>query len=371
MKQVQMGALRISNILRGSGILFLMIIVTMISNLGCGKRRPPIAPKKKAVERVEISSLQRGSEISITWRYNPTPVSDASIGAVVRADIYRLVLKGDSRESISDDEFTERSSIIGSVEYDAKGGTPEPVSYKDDLDLSKGSLRVLYAVRLVAKSGERLPFSKIVRLNVTSKVSRPIELLSATPNQDAVTVTWKPSDANLDGTQPANLLGYNLYRIEGQNGAVLINKSPVADDRYSDGTFKFGSAYKYFVRAVHSTDAGLTESDPSNQISLTPVDVFPPAPPSAITIAASPKAISIFFAFNQESDIAGYRIFRSEDGELDKSKWLELSKSPIKTTTFQDESVTTGKTYFYFILAVDSVGNLSDPSEVVSETVPN
>ena len=371
MKQVQMGALRISNILRGSGILFLMIIVTMISNLGCGKRRPPIAPKKKSVERVEISPLQRGSEISISWRYNPTPVSDASIGAVVRADIYRLVLKGDSRESISDDEFTERSGIIGSVEYDAKSGTPELVSYKDGLDLSKGSLKVLYAVRLVAKSGERLPFSKIVRLNVTSKVSRPIELLSATPNQDAVTVTWKPSDANLDGTQPANLLGYNLYRIEGQNGAVLINKSPVADDRYSDGTFKFGSSYKYFVRAVHSTDTGLTESDPSNQISITPVDVFPPAPPSAITIAASPKAISIFFAFNQESDIAGYRIFRSEDGELDKSKWLELSKSPIKTTTFQDESVTAGKTYFYFILAVDSVGNLSDPSEVVSETVPN
>ena len=38
--------------------------------------------------------------------------------------------------------------------------------------------------------------------------------------------------------------------------------------------------------------------------------------------------------------------------------------------TFQDTRVESGKTYYYYLTAVDKAGNVSGTSEVVSETVP-
>ena len=92
--------------------------------------------------------------------------------------------------------------------------------------------------------------------------------------------------------------------------------------------------------------------------------------PAAITIAAAPGTISIFFAANSEPDIAGYKIFRSDDSAMPKSSWTILTKEPSPNNTFQDSNIKSGKKYFYFVTAVDKFGNESLPSEVVSETAP-
>ena len=42
----------------------------------------------------------------------------------------------------------------------------------------------------------------------------------------------------------------------------------------------------------------------------------------------------------------------------------------LETNTFQDIEVTSGKTYHYYLTATDKFGNVSEPSEVVSETIP-
>ncbi len=112
------------------------------------------------------------------------------------------------------------------------------------------------------------------------------------------------------------------------------------------------------------------ESGESNIIELSAKDTFPPSAPSAITLAATPTTISIFFATNPETDVVGYRIYRSENPDLPKSEWTLLTKQPIVTTTFQDTTVESGKTYYYYLTATDRAGNTSDLSEVVSESVP-
>ena len=95
-----------------------------------------------------------------------------------------------------------------------------------------------------------------------------------------------------------------------------------------------------------------------------------PTAPSAITLAASPTTISIFFAVNPEKDIVGYKIYRSIDQTIDKAKWQLLTPDLLKTNTFQDTRVESGKTYFYYLTATDKFNNVSELSEVVSETVP-
>jgi fibronectin type 3 domain-containing protein len=55
---------------------------------------------------------------------------------------------------------------------------------------------------------------------------------------------------------------------------------------------------------------------------------------------------------------------------LKKSDWTLLNAEPIKINTFQDTQVESGKTYYYYLTAIDTTGNISEPSEIVSETAP-
>ena len=135
--------------------------------------------------------------------------------------------------------------------------------------------------------------------------------------------------------------------------------------------FDFGKDYYYFVRAVSvGTQAEPIESAESNVLKFKAVDTFAPSAPAAITVAAAPGAISIFFAVNPEKDVVGYNIYRSTDKDLPRDQWTALTPELLKLNTFQDTKVEPGKTYYYYLTATDKFGNVSEPSEVVSETVP-
>ena len=145
----------------------------------------------------------------------------------------------------------------------------------------------------------------------------------------------------------------------------------MSDRTFEDEFFEFDKPQFYFVRAVSvGTGGEPIESRESNIVQLLPKDTFAPSAPSAITLAASPTTISIFFVTNPEKDVAGYQIYRSEDQNLDKAKWQLLTPNLLTTNTFQDSKVESGKTYYYYLTATDRAGNVSTASDVVSETVP-
>ena len=89
-----------------------------------------------------------------------------------------------------------------------------------------------------------------------------------------------------------------------------------------------------------------------------------------MTIAATPTEISIFFPVNPETDVVGYRVYRSTDPSQPKDQWGLLTNEILKANTFQDRSVESGKSYHYYVTAIDRFDNVSEPSEVVNETVP-
>ena len=100
-----------------------------------------------------------------------------------------------------------------------------------------------------------------------------------------------------------------------------------------------------------------------------PKDTYPPAPPSLAQPTSIPGRIALFWAANSEPDLAGYLLYRSTDRNAAKP-WTPLTTEVYTRTTFQDSNVETGKTYYYYVIAVDNAGNKSNPSNVVSETVP-
>lgn len=298
--------------------------------------------------------------------------SKSSTLNISRADIYRLAEPVTAPVSISEEEFANRSTLIAAMPItDADFGL-KTITYRDTLQFAGQAARLRYAIRFVNSAGQKAGFSNALLIEPTSRIASNPSGLTAETNQDAIRLEWSAPEQNVDGTKPASLLGYNIYRSTSmRETAVLLNKAPLGGTSFEDPNFEFGKEYFYFVRAVSvGLQAEPVESSESNIADVKAVDTFPPSPPSALTVAASPTTISIFFAVNPEKDVTGYRIYRSLDPALDKAKWELITPNLLVLNTFQDTRVESGKTYHYYVTAADKYGNVSPPSEVVSETVP-
>lgn len=296
-----------------------------------------------------------------------------SVQNISRIDIYRLAEPLTSPQQITEEDFSNRSTIISVMPVtDVDFGANKTLQFKDQLQFANQAVRLRYGVRLVNASGQKAAFSNIFLLEPAAKIASNPTSLSAEVSQDAVVLRWLPPTANVDQTTPVSIDGYNVYRSESEKApAKLLNKTPVTSPEFSDEFFDFGKDYLYFVRAVSAgTGAEPVESGESNILKLKPVDTFAPSAPAAITVAAAPSAISIFWAINPEKDIAGYKLYRSEDPDLPLDKWTLLTPQLTPRNTFQDNRVEAGKRYHYYLTATDRFGNVSSPSEVVSDVVP-
>jgi len=357
-------------------VIFCLVLAT-IGVVGCGKRRPPLPPVERVQQRTEaLSGVQRGNQILLSWPAPQRNAADGSVQSIRRVDVYRLAEKPRAPLGLTEEEFATRSTLIGSVDYDQIKAATDVLAYIDTLELAGQPARLRYAVRYVNASGQRAAFSNFLVIEPAARVAQPptLEESGKEVSEDAITIAWKPPTTNIDGSTPVNLLGYNIYRMEGAQNEISeapINKTLVAGTEYADKNFQFGESYRYLVRSVSlGTEGGQVESLNSNTITVSPSDTFPPSAPEGLRIGPAPGRLSLFFGANPEADIAGYNVYRSTDPNLPKDQWTKLNSELHTRTTFLDEKVEPGKQYYYYLTAVDKAGNVSATSEVVAETVP-
>lgn len=353
-----------------------LLFTAVLASANCGKRRPPLPPVERVQQRTEaLSGVQRGNQVVLSWPAPRRNASDVSVQSIRRIDIYRLAEKPRAPLGLTEEEFATRSTLIGSVTYDEIKGGHEVLTYSDTLELAGEPTRLRYAIRYVNAAGQRAAFSNFLLLEPAARVAQPPQIITSEKevSENAITISWEPPASNIDGSTPVNLLGYNVYRLVDPESEINqpVNEAPIPGTQYQDRNFKFGETYRYVVRAVSlGTEGGQVESLDSNSIAVSPRDIFAPTAPASITVAAAPGRLSIFFPANPEADVAGYNIYRSIDPDLPKDRWNKLNPGLLTKTTFQDEKVESGKRYYYYLTAADGSGNVSPPSEVVSEIVP-
>ena len=323
-----------------------------------------------------MTGVQRGNQIILSWPAPRRNAGEGSVQSIRRVDVYRVAEKPNSPLPLTEEEFASRSNLIGSVTYDEIKKAGDTLSYTDTLELAGVPARLRYAIRYVNAAGEHAAFSNFFLMEPAAKVAEPPAIIKIGKeySETANTITWEPPKANTDGSTPVNLLGYNVYRTNGPppaSGQNPLNQGPITTTSYQDKNFKFGEKYFYVIRSVSlGTEGKPVESLNSNSIQLSPVDTYPPAQPENVSIGPAPGKLSVFWVANSESDLAGYYLYRSTDPNLTKSKWTKLTPALYTKTTFTDTNVETGKTYFYYVVAVDNAGNESPPSEVASDSVP-
>jgi fibronectin type 3 domain-containing protein len=351
------------------------LLLASLSWTACGKRRPPLPPVERVPQRTELlSGVQRGSEVILSWPAPRVNAPDTSVQSIRRIDVYRLAERPNAPLPLTEIDFGARSTLIGSVPYDTIRTSKETVSYVDNLELAGQPTRLRYAIRYVNAAGQRAAFSNFLLIEPSARISEAPQIVGKEEAESGITIIWHAPTRNIDGSTPVNLLGYNIYRssqAQGDSGQTPLNSALIQETRYVDKTFRFGQEYDYVVRAVSlGTNASQVESLNSNLIHVAPGDVYPPSAPSGITIAPAPGRLSLFFAPNPEPDVAGYILYRSTDPDLPKDQWTRITPTLLTRTTYQDDRVESGKRYYYYLTAQDNSGNVSQPSEVVSETVP-
>lgn len=358
----------LNNCFRHKTALALITIALLI--IGCGKRKPPLPPVERIQQRVEINGFQQGDRVILSWKMPAGNASDRSLLNISRIDVYRLIEPLDSPLSLSEEEFASRGNLISSVPVSVNDFGLKTLTFSDQLEFAGQPARLRYAIRFVNASGQKAAFSNFLLIEPSSRIARNPTNVAAQVFQEKIEIRWTAPAQNVDGSMPANILGYNIYRkmIDDDQPAKLLNASPVTNNIFEDLFFEFDKNYQYFIRTVSVGGEGQPiESLESELLAVQPKDVFAPSPPSAITVAASPNAISIFFAANPEKDIAGYNIYRATDRNQPKSEWQILTPELLKTNTFQDTNIESNVIYFYYLTAVDNFGNVSEPSEIVSE----
>ena len=175
--------------------------------LSCGKRRPPLPPVERVPQRTELlSGVQRGNQVILSWPAPRRNASDQSVQSIRRVDVYRLAEGVEDPVALTEEEFSTRATLIGSVNVEAPSAAAQNLSYTDTLTLAE-PVRLRYAVRFVNASNQRAAFSNFLLLEPATSVSQP-PVLEATPavTQDAVSLKWQAPAANVHNTGRADLL---------------------------------------------------------------------------------------------------------------------------------------------------------------------
>ncbi len=173
--------------------------------------------------------------------------------------------------------------------------------------------------------------------------------LKGSAGQGYVQLEWK-ENAETD------LAGYHVYRSETAGGPYAkVNSSLVIQTSFMDSSVANEITYYYVVSAV---DVDNNESRYSAEISVTPTSI--PETPFGLSAGIETDMVRLFWHSNSEKDVVGYHVYRSV--ELD-SAGTKINTDIIKDTTFTDNDVTMGKTYYYSITAIDDVNNESPASK--------
>jgi bacillopeptidase F len=86
----------------------------------------------------------------------------------------------------------------------------------------------------------------------------------------------------------------------------------------------------------------------------------PPDPPVNITVVPGVGRVFLTWNENKERDLAGYHVYRSTKSGGERER---LTDKPLNRTTYSDETVKQGATYYYTVTAVDKSGNESGRSK--------
>ena len=259
-----------------------------------------------------------------------------------------------------------------------------------ELQKEDPTAELTYAVAVLNDSGRSAGLSNLVSIPSAPTLPPP-DHFTARVESDGVLLSWDcPQAADLEAN-PA--IGYRLriYRRETNTTEVHpnelhpnelhpneqgkqndtrvgeVNFAGCAQNQslqFLDQSFEWEKRYDYHatvVTVVSRTGAPEAEVEGADtpEIQVFAHDVFPPAAPTGLQAVFSgigqAPFVDLVWSPDNEADLAGYNVYRHEEGAAP----VKLNAEPVKAPAYRDPNVQPGKKYFYAVSAVDEHGNES------------
>lgn len=352
----------------------LVVFAWIVAGCGApGEPQPPSPPIPAAI--TDLTAHQQGNGVQLIFTLPGRTTGGDRLAEAPATEIFRGTLKPDGKPDNKSFRlvYTIPGTLASNYAMQGKIQFSDPIA-PEELRAHPG-LDVAYRIRTRASKKKDSADSNTVTVRLYS-VAGKIPEVTANVTQNAIELSWQSPGA-ASGESPAT---YHIYRGEldpntspPSNGDLSQAKwknpptllASAQSNGYSDTLFEFGNTYVYLIRSLTTVEGNAIESDDSAPAIVTPRDTFPPAAPQNVVAAVLPGAddtriVDLSWSINSESDLAGYRIYRSEkEGERGQPLQTELLPSPA----YRDSSVETGHRYWYSVTAVDRAGNESPASE--------
>ena len=352
---------------------------------GCGTPGAPRPPSLRLPQTVsDLAATRVGSTVTLSWT-EPQRTTD---GENIRALGPTLICMG-----VNDFPMThcdETVADLSQAQYATcapKIGQPVTCAVTLPANVITGTSNAFatFAIEVLNQNNRSAGISNQIQVALAPALPPAVDV-AAILQPEGVEVSW--SSVGLGGGAPAGHSEYHVFRREnGKEGELDLgppngngnNNGVYCFQRcgpfvFVDKTIEWGKTYTYRIAGVTTATVNgkeqRIEGDPSPAATVEARDTFPPAVPTGLQAVASgvgqPPFIDLTWAPNTDSDLAGYNVYRHEEGQAPVKINAELVKAPA----YRDERVERGHKYFYAVTAVDLRGNESGRSPETSESVP-
>jgi hypothetical protein len=356
---------------------------------GCGapgEPAPPSPPVPAAV--TDLSARQVGDAVQLIF----TPPARTITGERLAEPPAVEILRGAPQPGGAPDAksfrvvYTIPGSLVDTYFAESHMQFLDPIAPAETRAHPGGT--IVYRVRTRASQKRASADSNTVFVRLFPVAER-IALIQTRVTETAIELSWSAPAHTSGGDPLADVSGYRIYRGELDPSSAdaasrdlsqarwkspLTLFAPSAASSYRDTLFDFGKTYLYIVRSVVLAEGNALESGDSAPAIVTPRDTFPPAAPQALAAAVLPGAapgsllVDLSWSINLETDLAGYRVYRSEQQD---TRGQLLTPELLPTPAYRDTSVQSGHRYWYTVTAVDTAGNESAPSVPIGVMQPS
>lgn len=317
----------------------LLVVAAAALMAACGYIGPPLPPALNVPSPVDdLRAIEYGSNVLVQFTLPDTTTDDLPLTNVRSVDLYI----GPAGVPFNADLWA-----AGAEHFQVPAAGPGPLRHEVPAAAWIGQ-QVTIGVRSTGPTGRVSDWSGFAYLNVNPPLAQPASLTPANVEQ-GVALSWT-------GAAPR----YRVLRAVADAGLALL--AEVDTPAYLDATTVYGTRYTYAVIGV-SGDA--QQSPPSEAVSITPADVFPPAVPAGLGAVPGPRSIELAWQRNTEPDFLGYNVFRSVDGEP-----FVMLPVLLDAPAYSDTDVSSGHRYSYTVAAVDRSNNVSERSAAVEAAIP-
>lgn len=341
-------------------------------------------------EEVAPSRFYRYYIVPVTVAGLPGPVSDTVQVVSVRASSIAVVTAMSAVDSSIGVVLKWRpvaaNTLVTGLRIERSRGAAEgyiPLDTVSAFDSSFIDLKVIpgfsyyYRLRTITIRNDSFPPSAFASVTVAAKgmFLQPPSGFKAVPEKKEIALHWNPS------AQP-QIAGYAIYRSNGINDSLLVLQPFVKDTFYTDTLLlSAGRQYKYALKAI---DYNMQSSGYSESVYAQITEKKAMEPPAGLSASAEPGKVSLLWNSMKATDtrVSGYNIYRlpaSSPKQFDNNMTVtdlaatgfkKINPSPVASSLYPDYSVEQGQQYYYTVTAINTEGDESASSLIISTEVP-